>query len=94
MSASDLLRELEQNHDRTVPIFRKTGTYIEGADAFTRDRPSEKLNDVLPELIAVVEECDRLANCIRGDLGCARECHEDRAFAALLALTEQLLKHG
>lgn len=41
-----------------VPVFRKTGPLVAGADAFTRAEDIEALRNALPEIVAVVEAAE------------------------------------
>lgn len=58
MSASERLRTLLPPGDRVVPVFRKTGPLVAGADAFTRAEDIEALRNALPEIVAVVEAAE------------------------------------
>lgn len=41
-----------------IPIYRKTGSRLLGEDAFTRDRDTETVMDVLPYIAEVIAEVE------------------------------------
>lgn len=56
MTVSNRLKTLRG--DRVIPIYRKTGPRMQGADAFTRDLDTEIVMDALPYIIDVVRAAE------------------------------------
>jgi hypothetical protein len=66
VSASEKLGAMKRAHIdsglKVVPIYRKTGSVVEGADAFSRARDVESVMDALPQIVAVVEAAESAAD--------------------------------
>lgn len=66
MTASSHLEQLVASRDPVTPIFRKTASRAEGANAFSRAYDVELVMDALPELLALVNAAEELK---RGESG-------------------------
>jgi len=98
VSASEKLKALDEGHTmaglRVVPIYRKTGSKVLGADAFELAPDVQTVMHALPQIVAVVEAATEMSDWLEG-MSCntyGRNLIGIRDFDTALAALDEALK--